>query len=394
VARTRTGLFVIALRPVEFTANPVTAYPVTIQGTRTTHDGNIVEASAVSLVPFPDPASNFDAGTQQAAVARSIFLLGNKAPLSDSLLPLAMVSIKGGVIEWVDQWMVRRDSGPEFNGLRFTLDDSATQQACLQEYDARLQQIVNPPSKQNPVVNFPATDYFQLLPSCGRFPIATIDTVNFTQLFFPPQTDVTLSLVPDDELPALIEDSMSLAPIDLTLPASAYADYAVFVLVPVSRQLYANLASVLKPVKLTGTLPQVLNNRKPLDLLQFYRIPVITLGPLVTWKTAVGQQTYGYYIRRRTAPVYVSPTTIALAVVPGTTAGSSSLTASVSPESATGSVTFMDGSVSLGVATLTQGSTAPLAVTGLASGTHEFTAVYSGDTYFAASTSAVVEQTV
>src|SRR5271165_5616669 len=56
-ARTRTGLYVIALRPVEFTANPITSYPTSIQGSRTSHDGDIVEATAVSLVPYPNPVS-------------------------------------------------------------------------------------------------------------------------------------------------------------------------------------------------------------------------------------------------------------------------------------------------------------------------------------------------
>ena len=42
--RTRTGLYVLALRPVEFTANPITSYPTSIQGSRQTHDGDIVEA--------------------------------------------------------------------------------------------------------------------------------------------------------------------------------------------------------------------------------------------------------------------------------------------------------------------------------------------------------------
>jgi hypothetical protein len=34
--RTRTGAYVLALRPVEFTANPIVSYPTSIQGTRTT----------------------------------------------------------------------------------------------------------------------------------------------------------------------------------------------------------------------------------------------------------------------------------------------------------------------------------------------------------------------
>src|SRR5688572_608611 len=52
--RSRTGLFALALRPVEFTANPVGAYPTSITGQRTVEDGDIVEGTAVVLVPWMD----------------------------------------------------------------------------------------------------------------------------------------------------------------------------------------------------------------------------------------------------------------------------------------------------------------------------------------------------
>jgi len=392
VARTRTGLFVIALRPVEFTANPITTYPVTVQGTRTAQDSNIVEATAVSLIPYPQPLSNFDVSTQQAALARQIFLLGGSGAVSDSLLPIAMVSLDRNVIQWVDQWLVRRDSGPEFGGIRFGLNEPAAQQAYLMQYDAQLQKTVAGLAQQKAPARFAATDYFQALPPAGRFPLASIDTVGLTQLYFPPQTDVTLSLVPDDELPALIDDSLWLPPIDLTQPAGAYADLSLFALVPVPRHGYAALLTKLPPVTLTAALPQVLNNRKPLELLRYFGGPLLPL-PVNEWQTAIGTQTYGYYIRRRSAPIYLIFTTIALIAVPNEGTGNFALTASVSPETATGTVMFMDGATTLGSGALTNGSTS-LSVTGLATGTHQLTAIYSGDGDFAAVTSAPLEQTV
>src|SRR5256885_16444156 len=47
ITRTRSGLYVIALRPAEFTANPITSYPTDIQGTYQTHDGSVIEATLV-----------------------------------------------------------------------------------------------------------------------------------------------------------------------------------------------------------------------------------------------------------------------------------------------------------------------------------------------------------
>src|SRR5579872_6553735 len=52
---TRSGLFIIALRPVQFAANQIVAFPTTVQGPRTAHEGDLVEGTAVVLVPWPGP---------------------------------------------------------------------------------------------------------------------------------------------------------------------------------------------------------------------------------------------------------------------------------------------------------------------------------------------------
>jgi hypothetical protein len=323
-ARTRSGLYVLALRPVEFTANPITSYPTSIQGTRTTHDGDIVEATAISLVPYPSPVSwtgmsSQDASLMRAALARQIFLNANPSQLSDSLLPLAMVSLQRGIISWIDPYMVRRDTGPQYSGLRLGLTDPATQQAFLMQYDSQLQETVSARVTSGASASFAATDYFQALPPAGRFPLATLGisnqstSQNFTQAFFPQQLDVRLSVIPVDEIPALVEDSMSLPPIDLTLPTNSYADLTIFALVPVPRAGFAALKSNLPTLSPSPTVPQILSFRTPIDLLRLYR-GVIAITPPTqnqnsAWLSAIGNQTYGFYIRCRSSPAYVSFTT-------------------------------------------------------------------------------------
>jgi len=167
--RTRTGVYVLALRPVEFTANPIVSYPTSIQGTRTTHDGDIVEATAIALVPYPSPISWTRGGMQDASqlrssLARQIFLNANPSKLSDALLPLAMVYLQRGIIAWVDPYLVRRDSGPEYSGLRLGLSDQPAQQAFLRQYDSQLQETVNARVTSGASANFAATDFFQALP--------------------------------------------------------------------------------------------------------------------------------------------------------------------------------------------------------------------------------------
>jgi sugar lactone lactonase YvrE len=69
------------------------------------------------------------------------------------------------------------------------------------------------------------------------------------------------------------------------------------------------------------------------------------------------------------------------------------LSAAVSPAGATGTVQFLDGATSVGVATVGSGA-ASLTTSALTAGSHSITAVYSGDGNYAASTSAAVTQTV
>jgi hypothetical protein len=68
-------------------------------------------------------------------------------------------------------------------------------------------------------------------------------------------------------------------------------------------------------------------------------------------------------------------------------------TANVTPNTATGTVTFKDGSKSLGTATVSNGS-ASFSLNTLAVGSHSLTAVYSGDANDSSSTSSSISETV
>ena len=165
--RTRTGVYIVALRPVQFTANPIASYPSSLQNPRVTQDGDIVEATAVSLVPFSNPVNNYDAVLQRAALARQIFVAGNGPALPASMLPLAMIGLDRNVIQWIDTYLVRRDSGPQSSSLQLGLADPATQQAFLMQYDAQLQAVAA--SVAPAPLNFAASDYFQALPPAAVF---------------------------------------------------------------------------------------------------------------------------------------------------------------------------------------------------------------------------------
>ena len=86
-------------------------------------------------------------------------------------------------------------------------------------------------------------------------------------------------------------------------------------------------------------------------------------------------------------------TTVTSSAISAAFGTSVTLTATVSPSGATGTMTFYDGSTSLGSGTLSSGA-ASLATTTLAVGTHIITAVYSGNTSYTASTSSAVSVTI
>jgi hypothetical protein len=308
-ARTRTGIYIIALQPVQFTANPIVSYPASLGSAPVAQDGDVVEASAVSLIPYPNPVNNFDGSLQQSVLARQIFLEGGMMSLPATLLPLAMISLDRNAIQWIDMHLVRRDGGPQSSAVHLGLSEPATQQAYLMQYDAQLKNVVNSLPANTA---FSASTYFDALPPVGALPVACINPTSLTQIFFPQQTSVRLSLVPGDELPVLIQDSMSLPPFDLTQPASSFANLAIVILVPVARSNFASLKATLPDVQLNAALL-----RLPIrTLLPIFRLLPGEFGqspPVASangWPGVLGGLTYVFYARLRDQPNFVPlPTT-------------------------------------------------------------------------------------
>jgi hypothetical protein len=88
-----------------------------------------------------------------------------------------------------------------------------------------------------------------------------------------------------------------------------------------------------------------------------------------------------------------SAVALASAPNPSTFGGAVTLTATVSPTSATGSVQFLDGAASLGTVNVA-GGTASLTISALTAGTHSISAAYGGDGNYLAANSAPRSQTV
>ncbi|MDB5706049.1 MAG: hypothetical protein JWN66_3165 [Sphingomonas bacterium] len=241
----RSGLFILALRAVEFTANPIAAYPRSITGQRTVEDGDIIEATAITLIPYPDHSGAATLAAARRAVAKQIFL-GEPAGTPQDALPLALIGIDRGTIRWIDVAMVRRETGAD-SGVQVAFGGRprAIAEAHVLQHRAHLADVLDDLRGRSPV--FPAASVFSALPPAGQLPAASIqpDSFGFRQFYFPPTLDVDIAFVPVDEIGALVEESLSLSPIDLEANADEIDATGVLIMVPVTRARFQRFDNAL-----------------------------------------------------------------------------------------------------------------------------------------------------
>src|SRR5215217_6799454 len=91
-----------------------------------------------------------------------------------------------------------------------------------------------------------AQSFLEIVPSAGPLPPNVLNQIDFTQAYFPPEARVELALVPEDELAALMEDSIDLPPIDLALKPEDQDALAILILAPVKRADYGNILKTLQ----------------------------------------------------------------------------------------------------------------------------------------------------
>lgn len=280
----RTGLYVLALRPVEFSADPVASYPTTLDGSRGTRDGNTVEAVAITLLPYTERASAHATPHQRRAqVAREAFFESNPDGTLQDALPLAVLQLDGGRLVWLDTALARREVGTE-SGLAVTLNPRprAVLEAWFAQYRDQLAEL----AASGPFV---ASQVFSALPPTGPLPAATVEweqgfEAGLRQSFFPPTADVEFSFVAEDELPLLIDQGLGLPPIDLQADAAALDHLALLILAPVPRatlqDIRRNLETARRPIRLATPSRTAL--RSPLaSLMQLggLRAPLRTALP-------------------------------------------------------------------------------------------------------------------
>ncbi|HSW12304.1 MAG TPA: hypothetical protein VLI06_05645 [Solimonas sp.] len=315
----RSGLFVLALRPVEFSSNPVASYPTTLDGARRVHDGDIVEAAALTLIPYPDRSLASSPEARRARAAREIFFDGARPGALQDALPLAMVCLEGGALRWLDVFLVRREVGAE-DTLAAGLGQRP--RALLEAWVRQQQDHVQDLGGNTIAAGFAATRHFEVLPSAGLLPASTLrfDTVlgarTLLQGFFPATVDCQFAFVAEDELATLVNESLGMPPIDLALGDEDLDTLPVLIAAPLPRgeleRHRRDLQKLERPVR--AAAPGMLARRLPFEALLAVsgstRADDSEAGNAEAWEAALkraqtsAQRNGGcfWYLRRRQLP--------------------------------------------------------------------------------------------
>ncbi|NVJ05302.1 hypothetical protein HUW63_08640 [Myxococcus sp. AM001] len=318
LARSRSGLYVLVLRPVEYTANPVASYPTSLGAARTTQDGDIIEAVALTLIPYPDPVGGGNFETRRGRAAHEVFAGAGMRNLPVDALPLAMLALDRGTLRWLDTFLVRREVGAEQRGVvGFGVAPRELREAHALQYQQHLKEVLQARRAAGQSERFLASEHFFTLPAAGTLPAAAIEAGSLTEFYFPPEVDVELTVVAEDELGAILDESLQLPPIDLTRTGEALESVSVLVMVPVARhgmaQRLEGLREVLRaaPLKLRAAAVGQVARRLPahalLDLTRRWQVQPVPEAPVTdlvdaAWSELLSGSRTLWYACRRSLP--------------------------------------------------------------------------------------------
>lgn len=315
-----TGVFVLSLRAVEYTRGQTGAYSTALGAVRATQPADIVEATAVTLVRYQQTLT--DAPTALLAqIARELFLRAaswTDDPRAMSVLPLAMVCLRNGKIEWVDSFLVRREvawDAPDPMGVGSRT--RAIRMAHVLHYNAIAATLDGDDA---------AAQVFRALPPAGIVPRGSVRVTSteggetLSQSFFPAEMDASITAVPEDELPALIEEALRLPSIDLDAPTTATRATSVLVVVPLPRgsfapeveavpaawfgNLTAERISTTETLRLAYSAIPRGGGTQPIVPRPARQAPREVVPPFPGWRSILGRTNPPqlWFVRRRNAP--------------------------------------------------------------------------------------------
>lgn len=239
--RFRRGLYLVALQYAEVGSDSAEAYPADLASRRSFNFNSFAEGVELTLVPLNVPLSpTTEVAARAGLVGEFIGRGGQRPELSDEAVALGLLALEQGRPLWLDRGLVRRP-------LRQPGTPGALQRDLAAHYAELLDLVIDSRNAGGLGGGFPAAQYFATLPPWGPLPKAAIDPINGSQTFFPPGYEVSVAPVRRDDLPAILEESARLAPLDLRhAAADPNSDADIMVLAPLSNSEFAFRARALE----------------------------------------------------------------------------------------------------------------------------------------------------
>ncbi|MCG6942873.1 MAG: hypothetical protein LJE69_16680 [Thiohalocapsa sp.] len=255
------GLYALVLKYAEQGDGRAEVFPTDLAAPRTGQYAITVEGATLGLVPIPG-ASPIGQPLAIRAELMARAAVGELAipTLPEDGLPLGVLAIADDRPQWLDPELLRQPA-------RTAPDPDDVQWDLHRRYQALLADVLARRRAGGLGADFPAAEYFPLLPPAGSAPKDAFDPVSGRQGFFPEQYNVWISPIRRADLDLVLRESMPLPPLNLSAGGSAEgAD--IIVLAPLGNLDFGRYATALESAapKPTDTPPRLLPRLDPLSL--------------------------------------------------------------------------------------------------------------------------------
>lgn len=229
--RFTSGLYAVALGYAEQGSGSAEVFPRDFGAARGLNFDAIDEGVELRLVPIGVALPPLPALAARALLARTLVGAGRLDHwLPDDAVALGVLAIDGDAVLWCDPWLLRHPRRPDAVLDGFQEDLLAHHRALLAEVLA-----------ERAGASFHAGEHFHVLPPAGPLPKACVDPVRGQQTYFPDAYRVRLVPLRSDDMEAVLQSALALAPLDLDAPQPA----ELLVLVALDASPYATLAETL-----------------------------------------------------------------------------------------------------------------------------------------------------
>lgn len=229
--RFQSGLYALALGYAERGEGSAEVFPRDFGAARSLHFDAIREGVELRLVPLTVPNPPLPALAARALLARTLVGAGRLDHwLPDDAVALGVLAVDGDAVQWLDPWLLRHPRRPD-------AAPDGGQADLLVHYRALLAAVL----VERAGASFYAGEHFHVLPSAGPLPKSCVDPVRARQTYFPSACRVQLVPLRSDDMEAVLQSALALAPLDLDAPQPA----EVLVVVALDADRYPPLAAAL-----------------------------------------------------------------------------------------------------------------------------------------------------